>query len=92
MPVVRKLSETEVHTIERRPGKRKQVALAYDDMLGDFEVGDYGELTLTDDENRLTVRNRLKAAADRRGVEVRLLRRRNGPHTIVFQLVPPGQE
>lgn len=89
MPVVRKLSETEVHTLERRPGKRKQVALVYDEMLTDFGPGDYGELTLDGDENRLTVRNRLKAAAERRGVEVRLLRRRNGPHTIVFQLVPP---
>src|SRR5260370_32874072 len=42
-------------------------------FLSDYEVGDYGEVELDEEDKRLTVRNRLKAAAGRRevGIEFR---------------------
>lgn len=71
MPTVRKLSSEEVRTIENRgKGLRKLIEEEYDSFLGDYGVGDYGEADLSDDEKRLTVRNRLKAAARRRGLSV----------------------
>jgi hypothetical protein len=71
MPTVRKLSSEEVRTIENRgKGLRKLIEEEYDSFLGDYAVGDYGEADLSDEEKRLTVRNRLKAAARRRGLSV----------------------
>ena len=71
MPTVRKLSSDEVRTIENRgKGLRKLIEEEYDTFLGEYGVGDYGEADLADNEKRLTVRNRLKAAARRRGLSV----------------------
>jgi hypothetical protein len=71
MPTVRKLSQEEVRTIENRgKGLRKLIEEEYDSFLGDYTLGDYGEAELSDGEKRLTVRNRLKAAARRRGLSV----------------------
>jgi hypothetical protein len=52
MPYRRKLSSEE--------------AEQYDQILADFEVGDYGELIPDPGESRLTARKRLRAAALRR--------------------------
>src|SRR5215510_7424876 len=69
MPTVRKLALEEVQTIENKgKGQRKLTEEQYDSFLADYQVGDYGEAELGDDENRLTVRNRFKAAATRRGI------------------------
>src|ERR1044071_5138887 len=69
MPTVRKLSQDEVRTIENRgKGQRKLVEELYDTILEEYAVGDYGEADLEPGDNRLTVRNRLKAAALRRGL------------------------
>jgi hypothetical protein len=69
MPTVRKLSPEEVHTIEYKGvGVRKLTEEQYDTFLAEYDVGDYGEAELEEDEKRLTVRNRLKAAAGRRGL------------------------
>ena len=66
MPNVRKLSHEEVRTIERKTlGQRRAVEVEYDAFLRDFGPGDYGEAVLEPNEKRLTVRNRLKAAAAR---------------------------
>jgi hypothetical protein len=71
MPVVRKLPPEEVQTLEYKPkGQRKLVEEQYDSFLADYDVGDYGEAELDEDENRLTVRNRFKAAAERRGLTI----------------------
>lgn len=71
MPTVRKLMPEEVRTIENRgKGLRKLIEEEYDSFLDDYMVGDYGEAQLSNDEKRLTVRNRLKAAARRRGLSV----------------------
>ena len=69
MPTVRKLAPEEIQTIENKgKGQRKLTEEQYDSFLADYQVGDYGEAELGDDENRLTVRNRFKAAASRRGI------------------------
>ena len=71
MPTVRKLSPEEVHTIEYRGvGVRKLTEAQYDSFLAEYDAGDYGEAELEEDEKRLTVRNRLKAAASRRGLSL----------------------
>jgi hypothetical protein len=75
MPTVRKLAPEEVHTIENKgKGIRKITEEQYDQALADFAIGDYGELTPGPEENRLTARNRLKAAASRRGLSLTFLR------------------
>jgi hypothetical protein len=75
MPSVRKLAPEEVYTIENKgKGIRKITEEQYDQALADFEIGDYGELTPGAEESRLTARNRLKAAASRRGLFLTFLR------------------
>ncbi len=86
MPQIRKLTPAEVQTLEYKPtGLRKLIAEQYDAILSDYAVGEYGEAALEPDEIRLTVRNRLRAAALRRGLEIDF-RRTNGDF-IRFQVV-----
>jgi hypothetical protein len=69
MPTVRKLAPEEVQVIENKgKGQRKLTEELYDSFLADYNVGEYGEAELDENEKRLTVRNRLKAAATRRGL------------------------
>ena len=75
MPTVRKLTTQEVQRIENKgTGQRKLTEAQYDHFLSEYNVGEYGEAKLNDDEKRLTVRNRLKAAATRRGLGIHFLR------------------
>jgi hypothetical protein len=68
MPTVRKLAPEEVQTLQNKgKGPRRLVEEQYDALLSDFAVGDYGEAEFSAEEQRLSVRNRLKAAAKRRG-------------------------
>jgi hypothetical protein len=86
MPQVRKLTPAEVETLEYKPkGQRKLVKEQYDTILGEYEIGDYGEAVLEPDENRLTVRNRLRAAAGRRGLGIDF--RRTAGDLLRFQIV-----
>ena len=69
MPTLRKLSPVEVHTLEYTgTGQRKRVEAQYDEILRSFAPGDYAQVELEGDEKRLTVRNRLTAAATRSGI------------------------
>ncbi|MEN9937986.1 MAG: hypothetical protein RLZZ387_4565, partial [Chloroflexota bacterium] len=69
MPSVRKLAPEEVRAIENRgKGQRKIIEEQYDEIMSEYGPGDYGEADLMPEENRLTVRNRIKAAAARRGL------------------------
>jgi hypothetical protein len=78
MPNFRKLEPEEVKAYQNKgKGTRKLTEELYDSILNDYEVGDYGEATLDEGDNRLTVRNRLKAAAARRGIGIEF-RRTNG--------------
>jgi len=86
MPQMRKLTPAEVQTLEYKPtGQRKLIEAQYDAILSDYAAGEYGEAALEPDEKRLTVRNRLRAAAVRRGLEIDF-RRTNGDF-IRFQVV-----
>jgi hypothetical protein len=71
MPTIRKLTSQEVQTLERKgKGQRRLVEEQYDEFLADYGIGDYGEAELEEGEKRLTVRNRFKAAAARRGLNL----------------------
>jgi hypothetical protein len=71
MPTVRKLAPDEVQTLHNKgKGQRRLTEEQYDAFLSEFDIGDYGEAHLNEDEKRLTVRNRLKAAATRRSVAI----------------------
>jgi hypothetical protein len=91
MPQVRKLAPEEVQDIENKgKGIRKITEELYDCILADYEIGDYGEAELDADDKRLTVRNRLKAAARRRAVGVEF--RRIQGNTIRFHIVAPHND
>jgi hypothetical protein len=78
MPSVRKMSVEETTAIENKgKGKRKFTKAEYDQFISDFDSGDYGEVLLEAGDHRLTVRNRLKAAAKRRGLGI-VFRRTRG--------------
>jgi hypothetical protein len=86
MPQVRKLAPDEVQAFQNKgKGQRKLVEEQYDAILSDYEVGDYGEAILEPDDNRLTVRNRLKAAASRRSVGIDF--RRTSGELLRFKIV-----
>jgi hypothetical protein len=87
MPIVRKLNPQEVQTLEYKgKGQRKLVEEQYDAFLAGYEVGDYGEAELEQDESRLTVKNRFKAAAARRGLDL-TFQRTNG-NLLRFRIAP----
>ena len=86
MPNFRKLEPEEVKAqVDRGKSQRKITEEQYDAILADFDVGDYGEGTLDEGENRLTVRNRMKAAATRRGLGIDF--RRSTGELLRFKIV-----
>ncbi len=86
MPNVRKLSYEEVRAIENKgKGQRKLIEEQYDAILNEYALGEYGEAMLEPGENRLTVRNRLKAAARRRNLSIDF--RRTKEDLLRFQIV-----
>src|SRR5215216_6606781 len=86
MPNFRKLDPEEIQAIENKgKGLRKITEELYDSILADYAVGEYGEAVLDEGENRLTVRNRMKAAATRRGIGVNF--RRTQGDILRFQIV-----
>jgi hypothetical protein len=80
---------SEEREIFERKGKsvRKQVEEEYDAILSEYAPGDYGIAELGEDDKRATVRNRLKAAAERRNLAV--VFRRTRDNALRFQLVRP---
>src|SRR5690242_12581011 len=86
MPSVRKLNADEVWALENKgKGHRKLIEEQYDSILGEYGEGEYGEAMLDPSENRLTVRNRLKAAARRRNLAIDF--RRTKEDLLRFQVV-----
>jgi hypothetical protein len=89
MPQVRKLAPDEVQALQNKgKGQRKLVEEEYDAILSDYAVGDYAEATLEPGENRLTVRNRFKAAAARRGLTLDF--RRTSDDLLRFKVIGNG--
>jgi hypothetical protein len=86
MPQVRKLAPDEVQAFQNKgKGQRKLVEEEYDAILSDYTIGDYGEAILEPEDNRLTVRNRLKAAAGRRQIGIDF--RRTSGDLLRFKIV-----
>jgi len=86
MPQIRKLTPEEVEAIHTKPkGQRRLVEEEYDALLSEYEAGDYGEASLDPEEKRLTVQNRLRAAAKRRNIGITF--RRASGDLIRFQIV-----
>ena len=86
MPQVRKLAPEEVQTLQNKgKGQRKLIEEQYDAILSDYAVGEYGEAILDPEENRLTVRNRMKAAAGRRNIGIEF--RRTSGDMIRFKII-----
>jgi len=69
MPTIRKMTHEEVEDFKgHKLSQRQRTAREYDAMLEGFQTGDWGEVVLSEADNRLTVRSRLSAAAERQGV------------------------
>ena len=86
MPNFRKLTPEEIYAIENKgKGSRKLIEAQYDAILAEYSVGEYGEAVLDPEENRLTVRNRMKAAAGRRNLGINF--RRTKDDILRFQIV-----
>jgi len=83
MPTFRKLDSVEVELKPLPLSKRSQVAREYDEYLASFAVGDYGRAALNAGERRALVRQRLQAAARRRGLALRF---RSGPGPLTFHV------
>lgn len=87
MPTFRKLTPDEA-AIVTGIGIRKVTEIEYDGYLRDFELGDYGEARLEPGEKRVTVMNRLKAAAQRCDPPLKLNFRRTSDETLLrFRVV-----
>ena len=83
MPTFRKLDPVEVELKPLPLSKRSQVAQEYNAYLDGFAAGDYGRAELFDGERRALVRQRLRAAARRRGLALRF---RSGPGPLTFHV------
>lgn len=91
MPSIRKLSPDEVHERKHgKPSQRSVVSREYDTMLGQFDIGDWGEVVVDPSEKRLTIRNRLQSAAERKNVKIRFFRTQ-GP-VIRFEVQSPSSD
>ncbi|MDZ4719073.1 MAG: hypothetical protein SH847_11525 [Roseiflexaceae bacterium] len=87
MPTFRKLTPDEA-AIVTGIGIRKVTEIEYDGYLRDFVPGEYGEALLGQNEKRVTVMNRLKAAAQRRSPPLKLNFRRTSDETLLrFRVV-----
>lgn len=82
MPTFRKLLEAEVAPAPPL-SPRAEVAQAYDALLAGFVAGEWGEVALGVGEVRPSVRQRLQAAAKRRGLALRF---RPGPGPLLFRV------
>jgi hypothetical protein len=78
MPIVRKLTEDEVAELERKTSKgdnaRSEIARQYDQFLIEFGPNEHGEVALNEGDSRLNIRNRLRSAAERRGLKLEFIR------------------
>jgi hypothetical protein len=75
MPIVRKLTAEEVAALGRkRNDARSEIAQQYDQFLIEFGPNEHGEVQLDEGDNKLNIRNRLRAAAERRGLKLEFIR------------------
>ena len=87
MPTFRKVDPIEIEPKLPPLSKRSQVTREYATYLDGFAAGDYGRAALFDGERRALVRQRLQAAARRRGLALRF---RSGPGPLTFMMCCPA--
>ena len=86
MPTFHKLTPEEVARLTKGgDSERAQVAREYDDYLAQYDLGEWAKVDVNEDESKLTVKNRMKAAAKRRGIDLHF--RRSPANQILAQLV-----
>lgn len=91
MPSLRAMTTEEVAKLHKssNAGARKAIEQQYDELIRDFEVGQTVEVMLDPEDSKINTRNRLKAAATRRGLEIKFLRVR-GESLLRFELSANG--
>lgn len=94
MPLFRKITPGEV---EQRRAKSsspaKRIAEEYDALLTDFAPGESAEIVLQTDENPLTIRKRVQAAAARKGWVAHFLQKQRGEAVLIVEFVAqPAQD
>lgn len=90
MPVLMQtLTPEELVAGNKSDGARAEMERLYDALIADINPGAGGVIGLADDEHKQTARNRLRAAAKRRGLEVEVYR--TVGQTIKFRLIEPTQ-
>lgn len=92
MPQLRILTPEEVSTLVKptdngNGNTRLLMQQEYDQLIADVSVGQYATVTLAAEENKATTRNRLKGAAERRGLTITFRRTRD--ETVIFHLEEP---
>lgn len=90
MPEFRKLSEEELNSL-RGPmtGERARIREEYRGYLSGLSVGEGGEMNLAEDEKKVTIKNRLKRAAEELGVKLEF--KRSGPDVVRFRIASKNE-
>lgn len=88
--VGRKLTAEEVAQAEKpKAGSSRLAKLAqYDTLVEDFSAGEWGELTLDENEKVLTVKKNVKLALERRNLDVQFGRSKG--NLLRFQVIEPN--
>lgn len=91
MPTFRKLTAEELESY-RAPvtGKRAKIRVEYQDYLEQIELGNGGELVLSEGEKKVTIKNRLKRAAKEMNIKIKF--KRSSPNTARFVVLPLDDE
>jgi hypothetical protein len=94
MPTLAKWSAEEIAAVTaKKPNgngeARKKIEQEYDALIAELNAGDWGTLTPDEGESKVNIRNRLKAAAKRRGLTAVFLRTRDD--SVKFHLELPGE-
>jgi len=87
MPTLRVLTTEEVDDLiggKEKDPTRLLIQQEYDALIAEVRPGDYATVELAEDEDKVNVRNRIKAAAKRRGLTATFRRTRD--NTIIFRL------
>ena len=91
MPTFRKLTAEELESF-RAPvtGERARIRGEYRAYLEGIEAGEGGELKLNESEKKVTIKNRLKRAAEEMDIAIEF--KRSSAESVRFRVCPPESE
>ena len=93
MPRLEKMTQDEIEDLQKKTngnsGKRKEIEREYDAFLADYQIGDFGKAYLEDGDSKVNVRNRLRAAAERRDLRIKFLKSKDNT-LIKFEIEGPA--